>query len=189
MNMHYGRYYLIIKILAFKWLKLNFKLRTPNSLNKVGLFVVYKERNTHTNYLFFFFLVPECFVLVGPSCCCSAKITTGTLRAVRRVAALWIPRAATQRNLEAKSAWLLQKKLLYQSQCHPHSQPATRSAWTECHRLALWCQWTATEWALEKQTHSSPSIRSRIPLGDSGLLLLSPYMSAEQSRGQLFQGS
>ena len=54
MNMHYGRYYLIIKILAFKWLKLNFKLRTPNILNKVGLFVVYKERNTHTNYLFFF---------------------------------------------------------------------------------------------------------------------------------------
>lgn len=52
--MHYGRYYLIIKILVFKWLKLNFKLRTPNILNKVGLFVVYKERNTHTNYLYLF---------------------------------------------------------------------------------------------------------------------------------------
>ena len=53
MNMHHGRYYLIIKILAFKWLKLNFKLRTPNILNKVGLFVVHKERNTHTNHPFF----------------------------------------------------------------------------------------------------------------------------------------
>lgn len=148
--------------------KIKFQIKNTKYFKQSGI-VCCLQRNTHTNYLFFFFFGPECFVLVGSSCCYSAKITTGTLRVVRRVAALWIPRAAAQRILEAKSAWLVQKKRLDQSQRHPHPQPAARSAWTECHRLALWCQWTATEWALGKQTHSSPSIRSRTPLGDRRL--------------------
>lgn len=115
------------------------------------------------------FFGPECFALAGPSCCYSAKVTAGTWRVARRLAALRIPRVAAQGNLEARSAWLVQKKRLCRSQRHPHPHPAARSAWTGCRRLALWCQWTATEWALGKQTHSSPSIRSHAPLGDSRL--------------------
>lgn len=50
--MHSGRYYLIIKILVFKQIKLNFKLKTPNILNKVRLFVVYKGGSPQTIIIF-----------------------------------------------------------------------------------------------------------------------------------------
>ena len=120
-----------------------------------------------------FFFVTECFVLAGPLCCCLAKITTGALKVVKRAASLWIPRAAAQINLEAQSAWILKEKLPYQSQRHLHSQPVTRSAWTECHHSALWCQWNATELALEKQMRSYTNTGSCTPLGNSRLAAVS----------------
>lgn len=165
MNMHYGRFCLIIKLPILKKIKLNFNLKTPNIFNKVVLFIIWKGGNAHTVSFF----VTECSMLAGPLYCCSVKITVGASQTVKGAASLWIPKAATPMNLELKNVWFSKEKLAYQRQCHLHLKPVTRNAYIKCHRLAPWCQWNATKLALGKQMHLYTNIRSHLLLDCSRL--------------------